>query len=178
MEISSVSAANSSAIHSLVLVLWALQMCMVLCHRVQCDAADFTGIAPFQTWEETESHLKRTNTGHEYRPRKHSLLFIRSYSTSSHHYTIISIQNPSSIALLQKHFLHADTFQSYCRWAFSCVFKIATVDRGWWWLSGKNQLELGRQWNVMHFKSQGNKFHSWIWKLVLDTCASFSLFSR
>lgn len=47
--------------HSLVLVLWALQVCVVLCHRVQCDAADLAGVAPFQTWNQTHEQIHHVN---------------------------------------------------------------------------------------------------------------------
>lgn len=48
---------------SLVLVLGALQMCVILSHRVECDAADFTAVAPFQTWNPAETNMKRTIRG-------------------------------------------------------------------------------------------------------------------
>lgn len=41
---------------SLVLVLGALQMCVILGHRVERDAADFTAVAAFQTWKPGDKH--------------------------------------------------------------------------------------------------------------------------
>lgn len=48
---------------SLVLVLGALQVCVVLGHRVERDAADVTAVAPPQTWKPAETHRKRTVRG-------------------------------------------------------------------------------------------------------------------
>lgn len=64
-EPSALTATAGGGRDSLVLVLGALQMCVILGHRVERDAADFTAVAPFQTWKPAETNMKTTITGYK-----------------------------------------------------------------------------------------------------------------
>lgn len=114
-------AAVNSAIHSLVLVLWALQMCMVLCHWVECDAANFTGVASLQTWNQTEYRTLQE--------RIWEMNTCFAQAKFSKHDSVIQFLlycnwpiriNPSQWDSMSawKRFLYADGSQSSSRWAF------------------------------------------------------------